>query len=783
MRVASGLGLFSSALFLLPAPVWAQSAPSPTGSDDGLKDIVVTAQKRSQSVEKVGMTITAASGDQLKARGVNDVADLVKIEPSFVVAQNSVGQPVFSIRGVSYNSTSVVSPPAVSVYLDEVAYPYAALSKGATLDLERVEILKGPQGTLFGQNATGGAINYIAAKPTDIFKFGIDATYARFNAVKLDGFVSGPLTSTLRARLAVSTEQGGAWQRSVTRDDRLGDKNNRYARLLLDWTPTDKLTLSLNVNGWTDKSDNQAPALYAVALQFPALASHVPLVLGAPIAPHDPRAADWVPGTHPRNDEGFYQTSLRADYKVSDALRIVYLGTYEHYRSNDLLSYTGTETLFDTRQQAHISSTSQELRLSGKLFDSKLEWLVGGTYSKDKSTENSIYRVSGTTTAFTLVGLPGVTQPIGVVVPFMTQDVESKAVFGNVEYHILPTLSLHGGVRYTETDNAHTGCTKAGDQSVVDAFNALQVVLKGGVGVVPVVLGGCDSLSPVTLSPTLNMDSLNQHNVSWRVGIDWTPIPKTLIYATVSKGYKAGSYPNIATASNYSLQSVTQESVLAYELGFKSRLDDNHLQIDGAVFYYKYKDKQEELPELDPLGVFGLLNSVLNVPDSEERGAELSIRYIPVRGLTLRGAATYLDSKVKGDFINFDQFANVTNFKGEPLPNTPKWAVSAGAQYDWRVGARYEGFLGVDVRYLSRTQSYFGAAHAVAAGFPSEFNEPYALLNLRGGVSSNDGHWRVEAFGDNVTNTYYTTQSVRVDTVARYLGMPATYGLRVAYRY
>jgi iron complex outermembrane receptor protein len=770
------------------APAVSGAAQTPlTFTTSELEEIVVTAQKRQQSVDSVGMTINAVTGEQLREQGIKNLADLVKIEPSFTVAQNSVGQPVYSIRGIGYNSTSLGAPPAVSIYVDEVAYPYAAMAKGATLDLERVEVLKGPQGTLFGENATGGAVNYIAAKATDRLEFGVDASYARFNATTLDGFVSGPITDTLKARLAFSVDEGGAWQRSTTRDDTLGDKNNKFARLLLDWAPTDRLKVSLNLNGWTDNSDNQAPALSAVALEFPARANLVPQILNASIAPDDPRAADWTLGTRPANDEDFFQASLRLDYKLSDAISLTYLGTYEHFSSDDLLTFTGSDTPFDETEQAHVQSMSHEIRLSGKLNDdgngSNLDWVLGGTYSQDKDRENSILRVGETTTSYSLVGLPGVTEPLAIVNPFMTQNVASKAVFGNVEYHVLPNLSFHAGARYTQTDNDHTGCTRAGDQNGANSFTELETVLRGGVGTIPVQVGGCSSLNPVSLQPALLVDSLDQHNVSWRFGIDWTPVEKTLLYATASRGFKAGSYPNIATATNFSLKPVVQESVTAYELGFKSRPAGNRLLLDGAIFYYDYKNKQQELPELDPLGVFGLLNSVLNIPKSDVRGAELTVKYIPLRRLTLQAAVTYLDSAVTGNFMNYDQFSNPINFKGEPLPNTPKWAFSVGPRYDWDLGSSYSAFIAGDVRYTSKTQSYFGAEEAVRAGYPSEVNNAYALLNLRAGIESEDGHWRYEVFGDNVTNTYYTTQSVRVDTVARYVGMPATYGIRVGYRY
>ena len=189
------------------------TAAAPTGTGDALQEIVVTAQKRAENINDVGMSITAVTGDQLVEKGVTNVSDLTRIEPSLQFSQTAYGTPVYTIRGIGYFEESLSASSAVAVYQDEVAYPFPVMSKGVLLDPERVEILKGPQGTLFGQNATAGAINFIAAKPTDTFTAGFDDTYGRFNDNRLSGFVSGPLTPTLNARLSASIEEGGAWQK------------------------------------------------------------------------------------------------------------------------------------------------------------------------------------------------------------------------------------------------------------------------------------------------------------------------------------------------------------------------------------------------------------------------------------------------------------------------------------------------------------------------------------------------------------------------------------------
>src|SRR5690606_13370525 len=151
--------------------------------------------------------------------------------------------------GIGFYDSTLAAPPTVAVYTDEVPLPYSAMTKAAALDVARVEVLKGPQGTLFGQNTTGGAINYVAARPTDSFAAGMDATFGRFSTFDVQGFVSGPVASNMRARLSLRTIQGGDWQKSFTRHDSLGAQNMTQGRLLLDWDVSDKLSVTVNVNG------------------------------------------------------------------------------------------------------------------------------------------------------------------------------------------------------------------------------------------------------------------------------------------------------------------------------------------------------------------------------------------------------------------------------------------------------------------------------------------------------------------------------------------------------
>ncbi|KAK0351335.1 hypothetical protein LTR94_025355, partial [Friedmanniomyces endolithicus] len=222
---ASVLALMSA----VPALAQAQAEPARSGqsarSNDASADIIVTANKREQSLNSVGLTITAASTEELSNRGIEGPADLAKLVPGFTFTQSIYSTPVFTLRGIGLYDATFGAAPSVSVYTDQIPRNVPVMSDALDLDIERVEVLKGPQGTLFGQSSTGGAINYIVGKPTKSFSAGFDASYERFNRAELSGFVSGPLTEGVAARLALKGVSGGAWQHSLSRpNDENGDQ-------------------------------------------------------------------------------------------------------------------------------------------------------------------------------------------------------------------------------------------------------------------------------------------------------------------------------------------------------------------------------------------------------------------------------------------------------------------------------------------------------------------------------------------------------------------------------
>lgn len=280
-------------------------------------------------------------------------------------------------------------------------------------------------------------------------------------------------------------------------------------------------------------------------------------------------------------------------------------------------------------------------------------------------------------------------------------------------------------------------------------------------------------------------NTLKEENTSWRVGLDFKPVDRTLFYATISKGYKSGSFPNINGTTESSFAPVTQESVLAYELGFKSDFGLRILQVNGALFYYDYKDKQFRGRVQDPLGVFGAVEALVNVPKSRVKGAELSATFQPMAGLELGAGATYLDTKVTSNFANFNPFGSPANFQGEPFPFTPKSMIQGSIDYKWRLSSSVDAFIGANASYRSSTTSAFGR-NAPATIYPYSLLlvDPYTLVDGQLGAADPSGKWRVTGFVRNLLNKYYYTDAFRqIDNVSRHVGEPRTYGLRLNYNF
>jgi iron complex outermembrane receptor protein len=743
-----------------------------------LEEVIVTAQKRSELLTEVAMSINAVSGERLQDLGVTDVSQLEAVVPGFSYQLSNYGIPVYTLRGVGFYERTLGNAPAVNVYVDEVPLPYSAMTKGALLDVERLEVLKGPQGTLFGQNSTGGAINYIAAKPSADTEAGIDLTVGSFGQMDFEGYLSGKLTDQLLARVAVRSENRDEWQESWTRSDENGARDLLTGRLLLDWLPSDDLRFELALSGWRDKSDTQAgqyvtfrpSRALASGGNPPAFAALAGNPQGYPTPPTDNETADWDADFDLETDNSLFQGSLRADWNMSEDTTLTSITAYSDF--SELTPVDTDSTDFKdqrTTRDGAIQTFFQELRIAGQGGGS-FDWMVGGNFGEDQVDELIHLYIEATNNS---------------VGPFRynyfdfvnNQDVETWAAFGALDYHFTETLTLQSSVRYTTQDRDFEGCLQdAGDGAIARGFTFLsQVVLMSGAPAIQP--GECVTLtSPANPVPVdIIQTSLDEDNVSWRFSLNWEPSEGMLVYGNVSEGYKNGSFPSVPGVFAAQYAPVTQESLLAYEVGSKISLAEGRAQLNAAAFYYDYEDKQILGTTLFP--IFGPLPILVNIPKSNIKGVEVELTVQPVVGLLLSGSVVYLDSEIEEDPIDpRSPFGVPTSFVGEEFPVTPNWQFIGDAEYQFPL-ADMMGIAGVHYNYRDSTNATLGEdpLHAI---------DEYGLLDLRLGLAGVDDQWRVLLWARNLTDEYYWNNAFRsIDTVTRIAGMPRTYGITFSYRF
>jgi outer membrane receptor protein involved in Fe transport len=762
---------------MAPISVCAQVLAAPAGSDSdprvtGLEEVVVTAQKRSERLSDVPISVTAASGEQLAAAGVSNPVQLEKIVPGLTVQQSSYGVPVFSIRGIGFLDTAIAASPTVSVYVDQFPLPFSAMTRGAGLDVERVEVLKGPQGTLFGQNSTGGAINYVAAKPTDQFESGFQIEAGRFEQVNLGGYLSGPISSTLSARLAIQSDNRGDWQRSQSRGDTLGKQRYLAGRLLIDWKPSDSVTVELNLNAWRDRSDSQAAQLLQVDPQVPAPNGNpaaLAALAGLTPTPLNARAADWNSGLDLTRNDRFYQAGLRADVELGGAT-LTSLTSVLKLDPDAPTDPDGTAygDMF-VRLTGKLETVAQELRLAGQAGP-RLNWMIGGSFQKDIAKETQVNLLQSTNNGvgpFSYAGVDLVNN----------QEATTWAVFSNGEYKLTDALTLQLGARYTKQDRDFSGCLRdQGRGDLSQAFGLLSAILSGGPPR-PVAAGACVTMSDVTFAPVPGPvpSALNEDNLSWRASLNWKADDDTLLYGNITKGYKSGSYPTLPAVLASQLQPVTQESVTAYEIGLKRAAFGRTLNLSSSIFHYEYTDKQ--ILGYVPVLIFGNLPVLVNIPKSHVTGAEVELSWHPNESFRMSAGLTYVDSRVDVDPKNpIDPFGKSKSFVGEAFPNTPKWQGKIDAEYRWSISDLADAYVGGNVSGRSSSYANFGKA-------PSFRLRDYVLLDVRTGVEFSDGRWGIELWGRNVSNElYWNNVAHLIDTVTRTTGLPATYGVTLRFR-
>jgi outer membrane receptor protein involved in Fe transport len=765
----------------VPAPSQASAGQQTTAADASVSnneegEIIVTAQKREQALQDVPMTVTAATGEQLETAGVEQIGDLAKIVPALSVGRSQFGFPIISMRGVNLNLAYLSAQPTVSTYVDQALLAYPAMTQGVFLDVQRIEVLKGPQGTLFGANVTGGAINIIAAKPTRDLRYGARAEVNHFGGVDLEGYVSGPLSDTLRARIAASTKQFGAWQRCYFGcDQENGKRNEGAARLLLDWTPTETLTVSLNLNGNYDRGEPQQFQIASKAIVFPP---GLPGYAEYPLPPADNRAADFFfpEGQRTKKRDRTLQAVLRVDLDL-DWATLTSITNYGDTKRFANFDGDGSVLPLGFNQTfGRIKSFNQELRLGGAALGNTLNYVLGAAYQDDEILDGQSAQWFGYS------GIPvGSDALIENPVTY-----RSVGLFASGDWEFTPGLTLTLGGRYAWMKETTGGCfADAGSGQLAGVFGFVSGQLRAAFGQPPLPAGTfgpgkCFALDdrPEVLgterafSPFNEVLKQKEKNFSWKAGLSWEATDDVLLYGLVSRGFKAGSitpgYNTVATQ----FAKIKQEQLTAYELGIKSQFADRRITFNAAAFYYDYKDKQ--FATIEP-GIIGDQPVVVNIPKSKVKGFETELLANVTRNFTLRASLTYLDTEV-GPYVSYVGLGTFREIEGTRFNLAPEWSGNIDAEYRAPIASSLEGYVGASFGFNSSTYGVLGEPEPY-------FIKAWQVFDARIGIESQQG-WSAGLFARNLTDEYYWNNATSGnDAVLKTTGMPRTFGAVFSYRF
>jgi iron complex outermembrane receptor protein len=684
----------------------------------GLEEIVVTAQKREQNFNDVGITVNVVGGSDLAALGIVQLNELATQMPNVQiknVVANSV--PNITIRGVGLNDYAANNNPAAGIYVDDVYLVSPAMLSFGLFDLERVEVLKGPQGTLFGRNTTAGAVNFISRKPGDTTSGYLSLDYGNYERAMVEGAIGGPLTETLSGRVAVQTiQQGSGWQTNRLNGEKVGEVDRTSGRGQLAWSPTDSVDVLLSIHAGTDKSD-------------------VDLVkIDNPFTTEDDgdsdvfRSGASIPTHMDLDSKG---AMLSIDWSLNDTLTLTSVTGYEDFKRLHVEDRDGTSLQqLDGYFKNDIEQSSQELRLT---YQADNLVLIGGAfYGEDSVDTRDRFDAED---LLALLGLAGV-QSLGNE---YSQDTTSTALFLHSEWQFLPDWKLTAGARYTDDEK--------------DFDNAFTYLIAGGV--------------EVQLFPPL-AEKYDVQDVSGKLGIDYSGFEDTLLYASVSRGFKSGGFQGQLTFDPTALQPFDDETLIAYEVGIKKSMFDRTLQLNASAFFYDYSDMQFYGGLFDsPVGV---LFGITNVGDAEVKGAELELWWKPTERLDLRAGLGLLDTEITKSVV--DGVAT-----GSELPNSPELTFNALARYQWPVGDALRGEVLVSTNYMD------DVAFDIVRNPPQAIEDGYWLGDASIGLGASNDRWQVTAWVKNLADKRYRTQ-VLFSSVGfgESWGAPRTYGVGLTFK-
>jgi iron complex outermembrane receptor protein len=746
-RVAAAVALVLAGVS--SAPARAQNEPS-SDADTALQQVVVTAQFREERVQDTPIAITALSGEMLAARNQTNITEVTANAPNVTLTPAGAGfgsSATASIRGVGQADFNFALEPGVGMYIDDVYYGVLFGSIFDLTDLDRVEVLRGPQGTLSGKNSIGGAIKLFSRKPNENPDAYVEGTYGRFERMELRAGGNFTLVpDKLFVRLSGVSKRRDGFLKELDYDCATGGANRSgqisrgcvigteggqdlYAlRAALRWVASDKVEDNLIADKTEDSSEVQASKL--IAQGPPGTWSGAASYLTTPDSYTNYATFIGHPGTAneftiPRvSTMSGWGVSNTLDIAISDTLSLKSISAFRHSAgqfSQDIdLSPIDVETIYNVVSHRQVS---QELRLSGTAGGDLLDWTVGAFYYEARQT------IGGRKDIPTGVVPGGGIAPGTALLDFMDDDViesDSKSAFVHVIAHPMQDLSLIGGLRYTDESK---------DYTFTRDVNGLPFSL-GYPGM------------PFDLTPLTGLTgSYSGSRIDYRAGVEYRWSRQVMTYAQYSTGFKGGGVnPRPFVPSQ--LLPFGQEKLNAVELGAKSDLLGGTLRLNGAVFYNKYKDIQ--LTALAcPTAPCAL---PINAGDANVKGAELELEFHPIDALSLDAAASYLQF----DYTRVSAQAGVPGVSGVQKnmgpPFTPQRKFSVGAQYEVALGAG--GSITPRLDWAYQSEIFTNAVNA-----PTNRLESRGLLNGRITWRTQDGAWQTTLSGTNLTNKFYYVNS------------------------
>jgi iron complex outermembrane receptor protein len=730
----------------------------------GLEEVVVTAQKRVERLQDVPLAVTAVSGEALLARGVNDTAGLVNVTPSLTYTQGAnPNNTNFRVRGIGTALFGQGFEPSVSVVMDGVVLARSAQGFSDLADIERVEVLRGPQGTLFGKNAVGGLINVVTKRPSDAFEADADLTVAEEEEYRLRGSVSGPINDTTGYRVTGYYNDVGGHIRNVTLNQDVNGSESWGLRGKYEWDATDRLNLLFT-------ADHREAETLCCSSQYVSIVDNPLLeqVLLPVVAGFNNRKETENQNTYFDTEQTTFSVEANLDL---DAVTLTSLTAYQDFwvineqpidrlNTPTPLWFPVTNGWFDINGgTVDLQQFSQELRITSPGLESFN--YVAGLYYLDMNLERTFKRRSGNCAPG---GTPAAFGQPCIVPQYRSQGGfkseagnKNAAVFGQIDFALVGNLVGLLGARYQWEEISYAGVRT--DERLAPG-----------------------DLPLVGFAPSSGSGKSDDTVLTGKAGLQYKFSDDAQTYLSWSTGYKGRGYETEFTARFENQIPVEPEEAKAWELGFKAQLFDGALSLNTALFHAEYDNLQVQANRGNP--DTGLVQFVTtNAGNSTTQGAEVEFTWLPISDFTLSGGVTYLDSSVDVDGLNCplsDRAAapviagnapSNTCYRPAPggapiqdvedgrLPNAPEWRGTLTARYDFPVGATgWESF----VQLSGSSQSKF---NFVIEQDPLTEHDGYTIVDASVGFRAPNNRYRITLFAKNLFDEHYLTLMARSATL------------------